>query len=89
MGHRDTSTRSNRLMDVQDGNKPFAKKTENLMMDIWNALVMNMMTLEKGNPLRERRCGSSLEERPSEDDSAPRANRRTQEYLAYLYHPAL
>ena len=59
------------------------------MMDIWNTLVLNMMTLEKGDPLVEKRCGSSLEGGVVPDETAPRADRRTQEYLAYLFHPAL
>lgn len=59
------------------------------MMDIWNALVMNMMTMEKRKTLIERRRGPSLKERSLQDEPTPHADRRTQEYLAYLYHPAL
>jgi len=76
-------------MDVQIASKQRKQTKENPMMDIWNAFVLNMMTLEKGDPLVEKRCGSSLEDALEPDETAPRVDRRTQEYLAYLFHPAL
>ena len=78
-----------RLMDMQVANKQRKRAKENPVMDIWNALVLNMMTLKEGDPLVEKRCGSLLEGDLPPDKAGRGADRRTQEYLAYLYHPAL
>jgi len=59
------------------------------MMDIWNALVLNALTVEKRNLLIEKRSRPSSEDDLAQEDAELHHDRRTQEYLAYLYHPSL